>query len=281
MRTVRSIAALITVQFLISAAAPLLSMAWGPALYAATVSVTGGFTTFSGVVGGTNQGITSIMNGQPLCADSGCANTDVGHATFNALGVSSVTFQNFSPSANPLNLVQFLPAAAQNVSGNGPGNQFLLGQLTFTNGIWTGDASFGFTLTTHSSDATLDGKSITDTLVMRVTTNVFGFGANTPAQNADFVYFSGNPVLGSARAYELQDTPTGTNTVTVDVLGYIDSLHLSQFTNAQGGFIDPSTDLTPAAATPLPAALPLFASGVGALGLLGWRRKRKAAKLAA
>ena len=30
-----------------------------------------------------------------------------------------------------------------------------------------------------------------------------------------------------------------------------------------------------ATATPLPAALPLFASGLGALGLLGWRRKRK------
>ena len=29
--------------------------------------------------------------------------------------------------------------------------------------------------------------------------------------------------------------------------------------------------------TPLPAALPLFASGLGALGLLGWRRKRKGA----
>jgi hypothetical protein len=29
-------------------------------------------------------------------------------------------------------------------------------------------------------------------------------------------------------------------------------------------------------ATPLPAALPLFASGLGALSLLGWRRKRKA-----
>ena len=31
------------------------------------------------------------------------------------------------------------------------------------------------------------------------------------------------------------------------------------------------------AATPLPAALPLFATGLGAIGLLGWRRKRKAA----
>jgi hypothetical protein len=34
--------------------------------------------------------------------------------------------------------------------------------------------------------------------------------------------------------------------------------------------------------TPLPAALPLFASGLGALGLLGWRKKRKnAAAIAA
>jgi hypothetical protein len=33
----------------------------------------------------------------------------------------------------------------------------------------------------------------------------------------------------------------------------------------------------PPSATPLPAALPLFATGLGALGLLGWRRKRKGA----
>jgi len=33
--------------------------------------------------------------------------------------------------------------------------------------------------------------------------------------------------------------------------------------------------------TPLPAALPLFATGLGCLGLLGWRRKRKAQGLAA
>jgi hypothetical protein len=40
-----------------------------------------------------------------------------------------------------------------------------------------------------------------------------------------------------------------------------------------------SVAITP---TPLPAALPLFATGLGALGLLGWRRKRKnAAAIAA
>jgi hypothetical protein len=32
--------------------------------------------------------------------------------------------------------------------------------------------------------------------------------------------------------------------------------------------------------TPLPAALPLFATGLGAMGLLGWRRKRKAQAVA-
>ena len=36
-----------------------------------------------------------------------------------------------------------------------------------------------------------------------------------------------------------------------------------------------------AAETPLPGTLPLFASGLGALGLLGWRRKRKNAAIAA
>jgi hypothetical protein len=35
--------------------------------------------------------------------------------------------------------------------------------------------------------------------------------------------------------------------------------------------------LIPVTAVPLPAALPLFATGLAGLGLLGWRRKRKAA----
>jgi hypothetical protein len=55
------------------------------------------------------------------------------------------------------------------------------------------------------------------------------------------------------------------------------------------GFTYPDTDslqlyaisgvLNTASATPLPAALPLFATGLGALGLFGWRRKRKTAAM--
>jgi hypothetical protein len=40
----------------------------------------------------------------------------------------------------------------------------------------------------------------------------------------------------------------------------------------QLAFTDPYTYSPP---TPIPATLPLFATGLGAMGLLGWRRKRK------
>lgn len=38
---------------------------------------------------------------------------------------------------------------------------------------------------------------------------------------------------------------------------------------------DVYAEFGPVTATPLPAALPLFATGLGAMGLFGWRRKRK------
>jgi len=55
-----------------------------------------------------------------------------------------------------------------------------------------------------------------------------------------------------------------------------------------GGFSCPGNNFTTLVvsdnaaltATPLPATLPLFATGLGALGLLGWRRKRKAQAVA-
>jgi hypothetical protein len=48
----------------------------------------------------------------------------------------------------------------------------------------------------------------------------------------------------------------------------------TSFSIAHEGFFGPSFSISE---VPIPAALPLFATGLGALGLLGWRRKRKAA----
>ena len=46
---------------------------------------------------------------------------------------------------------------------------------------------------------------------------------------------------------------------------------------APNGLLVEETSTT--TATPPPATLPMFATGLGALGLLGWRRKKKAAAL--
>jgi len=64
--------------------------------------------------------------------------------------------------------------------------------------------------------------------------------------------------------------------------GFIDPMFTIDLANASDFTFDFSSGLIPpASGTPLPAALPLFASGLAALGLLARRRKRKAAAVAA
>jgi len=50
-------------------------------------------------------------------------------------------------------------------------------------------------------------------------------------------------------------------------------LSLNEMISGGDGF---SFDYAAIVPTPLPGTLPLFATGLGALGLLGWRRKKKA-----
>ena len=93
---------------------------------------------------------------------------------------------------------------------------------------------------------------------------------------------------GNKLGLDIIFTPSFDSTHTADLTGFIGGTIISwevgqsvpvicgttcpTFPSGESGSIDP---------TPLPAALPLFASGLGALGLLGWRRKKKAAALAA
>ena len=100
----------------------------------------------------------------------------------------------------------------------------------------------------------------------------------------------GNGLMGSyTGTFQLNNTATG-GTIHLDLTDLVGSGVLSGVTGsgmADGTVVfnspgppanfDGTFDVTVnATLTPLPAALPLFASGLGALGLLGWRRKRKA-----
>jgi hypothetical protein len=83
-------------------------------------------------------------------------------------------------------------------------------------------------------------------------------------------------VLESGNADFYLQILTFTTTPTFQQLGYVTEGG-SYFYSALGTGAGSSVTVTPVvSATPLPAALPLFATGLGALGLLGWRRKRKA-----
>jgi len=118
---------------------------------------------------------------------------------------------------------------------------------------------------------------------VQVTSNPAGFGVGeyaSPSTTANLFSVSGG-VLTSADFVAYGGFPPA---VTCCTLG---------FTSAAGGLAglanDPGTafangtnlTFTAIAETPLPAALPLFATGLGAMGLIGWRRKKKAAALAA
>ena len=69
-------------------------------------------------------------------------------------------------------------------------------------------------------------------------------------------------------------TTVWNETVAFSNVGQIARINLTTLTDATG-FDDINFETVAPVTTPLPAALPLFASGLGALGLLGWRRKRK------
>jgi len=110
--------------------------------------------------------------------------------------------------------------------------------------------------------------------------DVAGFGAgpeqlsfldnNTYSILADTVY------TVSLSVYLALDVSGADGGGTLTGSAYVDP----QFFVAPGYTIDLSPGIGNAAAAPIPAALPLFATGLSAMGLFGWRRKRKAAAIA-
>jgi hypothetical protein len=140
-----------------------------------------------------------------------------------------------------------------------------------------------------------------------------GFGSNFICTGAVSINCTGETILtfstpvSNLSFFQVGDNATGVQASvdvftggafnsTVDILGFNtfntpDLVDLTAFSNVTSIRIYNITDpgglgwdnfnfTSSAGATPLPAALPLFASGLGGLGLLGWRRKRKATAVA-
>jgi hypothetical protein len=249
------------------------SLLMAEAAHAVPVSIIGGFTSFDGTVFGSETSFIQRVNGTTMCPTSGCAEVGDAHLDFATPQQTVVMEQEdaFGIETYARNRVLFIPAAAQEVSGTGLANRFLLGTLAFENGIWSDGPRLGFTLTTQSSDPLYNGHTYTDFVQMVVTPNSFGTGS--PEANADFIHFVSSPQAGSLRAFELQDSPGSGNFVTAQLFGYIGSLHLSVMADATGGgFIDPGVGLAPTpSSVPEPSTAVLF--GMAGIGLLLARRR--------
>jgi hypothetical protein len=250
----------------ISAILCVVAVAMSGSAEATPVSVQLAFNSFTGVVGSDGQLVTYLDQGsgpEILCPNAGCG-TGIGVKSMQLAGSNQVEFWNSSFGVDAAhNAIQFVSSGVQNVS---LGQEFLLGTISYTNGIWFTDPEFSVTFTSSSTDRRFNNQSWHDTIHLGITPNL---SSNTPAQNADFIYLTALPKLGSVRAFELGGSPSG-NTVTAALLGEINSLDLTRFANASGGgFLDPGIGLQP---IPEPGTFALVAT---ALAGLGWLKRRR------
>ena len=147
----------------------------------------------------------------------------------------------------------FVPAAQGSVF------EFLLGQAVFE-----GDSA-GFYDSLSQTITTTPGDSYTISFHLNIVDNT----------NQGFIVdFGASQLLnllnnGTSGPQTFDVLASGAST-TLDFMGY----------NVPGNTLLTDVSVTQDVATPLPAALPLFATGIGGLGLLGWRRKRKARAVA-
>lgn len=125
---------------------------------------------------------------------------------------------------------------------------------TFFSGSLSGAANPSFTITGNSFN--YDPSS--GDLLLDITPASSNSGIATVNNDERTGGFS-----GFQRVYSFSGNDYGTNSFSSAGWGLV-----------TGFVVSPST-------TPLPATLPLFATGLGALGLLAWRRKKKATPLAA
>ena len=104
-------------------------------------------------------------------------------------------------------------------------------------------------------------------------------GVNDLGQIVGDYLTSGGSIFGFVDIGGIFETldPPGATSSTADGINDLGQI-VGFYTDANGNTIGFETQISE---TPLPATLPLFATGLGTLGLFGWRRKRKKASVLA
>jgi len=167
------------------------------------------------------------------------------------------------------------PAFTATVSLDAVGGQALSGTGTITFGANTFDLTL-ITLTTDGGNGNYGGQTgFRD----NHGTDIFGGDTTSPIDSNGLIFaISNNPLRGQDALFAAWDKGDGT-------LAFLISGTLANvfdvWVKTAVGSGDMALTSSELSQTPLPAALPLFAGGLGALGLLGWRRKKKAAASAA
>ena len=264
-----------------------LAAAMASAAHAAPVTITGAFTSFSSWVFDPSVR-DSLVNGVALTSsgtvvgNNGAIDYFQSNTLTFATPTSSVDFRygqaGFTPPLPLLNNFTFVGGAADVVAGQ----DFSLGTFSFTNGQWYPQADVGFMLTTHSTDAALDGHTFAGFLHLVSTSPEDG----VPADEADYFYvteLNGQPVAGmnSARVYEPSIQPPGNpgNVGSFALMGHIDSLVPTGFVSLNGaGFTNASLDPALAQPVPEPETYSILLAGFGLLHAAMRRKKHKSGR---
>ena len=163
------------------------------------------------------------------------------------------------------------PAFTATVSLNVVGGQALSGTGTITFGANNFDLTL-ITLTTDGGNGNYGGQTgFRD----NHGTDIFGGDTAIPVDGNGLIFaISNTPLWGQDALFAAWNKGDGT-------LAFLISGTLANvfdvWVKTSVGSGDMALTGSELSQTPLPAALPLFAGGLGALGLLGWRRKKKAA----
>jgi hypothetical protein len=136
----------------------------------------------------------------------------------------------------------------------------IAGFYTAANGVDHGFIDLGGVFTT------IDPTGSMSTMLLGLNDNGFAVGTYTDSAGVmhGLLFDLNNDTFQNI------DDPFGIGTTTINGINDLNQLvgfYVNANDNTIGLLANP---------TPIPAALPLFATGLGALGLLGWRRKRKA-----